>query len=121
MHGSRTKVAPAATSSPLFPCTNENPISKSATHISHVKLHDTKPITQYILKHMKSLTLTIPELVLIAATRGILGAGLALLISSHLNETQRKTAGAILTTIGVLSTIPLAFEVMGKSNQNRPG
>ncbi len=69
---------------------------------------------------MKTVNLTIPELVLIAATRGMLGAGLALLLSNHLNETQRKTAGALLTAIGVLSTIPLAFEVMGKSNQNRP-
>jgi hypothetical protein len=69
---------------------------------------------------MKTVNLTIPELVLIAATRGMLGAGVALLFSHRLNETQRKTAGTILATIGLLSTIPLMCEVMGKSKQSRP-
>ena len=72
-----------------------------------------------MLLAMKTVNLTIPELILIAATRGMLGAGLALLISNRLSETQRQTAGAILTAVGVLSTIPLAFEVLGKSSQNR--
>jgi hypothetical protein len=64
---------------------------------------------------MKTTNLTIPELALIAGTRGMLGAGLALLISKRLSESQRETAGIVLTAIGALTTIPLIFEVMGKT------
>jgi len=64
---------------------------------------------------MKTTTLTFPELILIAATRGMLGAGFALLISRRLNDEQRATAGIVLTAIGILTTFPLAVEVLGKS------
>lgn len=64
---------------------------------------------------MRTTTLTFPELMLIAATRGMLGAGIALLIAKRLTDTQRNTAGVILTTIGVLTTVPLALEAWGKS------
>jgi hypothetical protein len=64
---------------------------------------------------MRTTTLTLPELFLIAATRGMLGAGLALLASRRLTAEQRETAGYVLTAIGVLTTFPLAFEVFGKS------
>jgi hypothetical protein len=64
---------------------------------------------------MRTTTLTFPELILIAATRGMLGAGLALLISKKLTDEQRETAGVILTLIGAITTVPLAMEVFGKS------
>jgi hypothetical protein len=64
---------------------------------------------------MKTTTLTFPELGLIAATRGLLGAGLALLIAKRLSESQRETTGIVLTVIGALTTIPLALEALGKS------
>lgn len=64
---------------------------------------------------MKTTTLTIPELALVAATRGMLGAGLALLISKRLSDSQRETAGIVLSAIGALTTIPLLIEVMGKT------
>ncbi len=64
---------------------------------------------------MRTTTLTFPELMLIAATRVMLGAGLALLISKRLTEEQRETAGAILTAIGALTTVPLALQTLGKS------
>jgi hypothetical protein len=64
---------------------------------------------------MKITTLTLPELVLVAATRGILGAGLALLLAKRLTDAQRETAGVILTAIGLLTTLPLAAEVIGKT------
>lgn len=66
---------------------------------------------------MRTTTLTFPELILIAATRGMLGAGIALLISKRLNNQQRETAGTILTLIGLLTTVPLALEVFGKSER----
>jgi hypothetical protein len=69
---------------------------------------------------MKTTNLTIPELALIAGTRGMLGAGLGLLITNRLSESQRKTAGIILTAVGALTTIPLLFEVMGKIEETAP-
>lgn len=67
---------------------------------------------------MRTTTLTFPELILIAATRGMLGAGIALLIARRLSDEQRKTAGVVLTLIGALTTLPLAMEVFGKSQRN---
>jgi hypothetical protein len=64
---------------------------------------------------MKTTTLTYPELILIATTRGMLGAGLALLVSKRLSQEQRETAGVILTAIGILTTFPLVLEVLGKT------
>lgn len=68
---------------------------------------------------MKTTTLTFPELVLVAATRGMLGAGVALLVSKHLTEEQRHTAGVVLTAVGILTTFPLAIEIFGKSDCRR--
>jgi hypothetical protein len=64
---------------------------------------------------MKTTTLTFPELFLIAATRGMLGAGIALLIAKRLSREQCETAGTILFAIGALTTVPLLLEVRGKS------
>jgi hypothetical protein len=60
--------------------------------------------------------LTIAEIILIAGTRVALGAGLGLLLSSKLNNDQRKAAGLALTLVGGLTTIPLALGVIGKRN-----
>ena len=58
--------------------------------------------------------LTLPEIGLIAATRGLLGAGIALLLADKLSSEQRKAVGWTLVGVGALTTIPLAFEVLGK-------
>ena len=63
---------------------------------------------------MKSVTLSFPELVLVVGTRAMLAAGVALLVAEKLTEEQRKTAGFVLAAVGVITTIPLAFEVLGK-------
>ncbi len=63
---------------------------------------------------MKTTNLTFPELILIAGTRALLGAGIALLISNRLTPEQRQTAGIILTLVGAITTIPLAAEAVGK-------
>ena len=49
---------------------------------------------------MKKTTLTLPEVAMIAGTRGALGAGAALLLADRLNKAQRKTAGWTLLLIG---------------------
>jgi len=61
---------------------------------------------------MKKVELPIPELALIAATRGMLGAGIGLLLAGRLSERKRTVVGRILVAVGVLSTIPLAVDVM---------
>ena len=55
--------------------------------------------------------LTLPELGLISATRGLLGAGIALLLVDKLSAEQRKAVGWTLTAVGALTTIPLALNV----------
>jgi hypothetical protein len=62
---------------------------------------------------MKTTVLTIPELMLVAGTRAVLGAGLALLFAEHLEAGQRRAIGFVLTAIGVITTVPLLLEVRG--------
>jgi uncharacterized membrane protein YfcA len=62
---------------------------------------------------MRELHVTLPELALVAGTRGMLGAGLGLLLADRLPEAQRKAVGWTLLLVGVVTTIPLAFEVLG--------
>jgi hypothetical protein len=64
---------------------------------------------------MRETHLSIPELGLIAMTRGAAGAGLALLLADRLSAEQRKALGWGLFLIGALSTIPLVADVLGKS------
>jgi hypothetical protein len=66
---------------------------------------------------MKQLSLTIPELGLIAGTRAALGAGIALLLSDQLDAERRRAVGWTLLAVGVISTIPLIAEVLGKSRR----
>ena len=61
---------------------------------------------------MKNVELPIPELALIAVTRGLLGAGIGLLLADRMSERKRTVVGGILVAIGALSTIPLATDVM---------
>ena len=63
---------------------------------------------------MKEARLTLPELALIGGTRGLLGAGLGLLLADRLSSSQRKAIGWTLFTVGVVITLPLAAEVLSK-------
>ncbi|HXG94209.1 MAG TPA: hypothetical protein VNN73_17830 [Blastocatellia bacterium] len=60
---------------------------------------------------MKKAELTLPELGLIAGTRGLLGAGVGLLLADKLSDDQRKAVGWTLFLVGAISTIPLAINV----------
>jgi hypothetical protein len=60
---------------------------------------------------MMKTELTLPELALVVGTRGMLGAGIGLLLSQKLSEDRRTGIGWTLAAIGVLSTIPLAMLV----------
>jgi uncharacterized membrane protein YfcA len=63
---------------------------------------------------MRERGITLPELGLIAGTRVALGAGLGLLLASRLDPDQRRAVGLTLLLVGVVSTVPLAMEVLGK-------
>ena len=63
---------------------------------------------------MKKAALTLPEIMLIAGTRVMLGAGGALLLADKLREDKRNTIGWTLFLIGAISTIPLILDVFSK-------
>ena len=63
---------------------------------------------------VKQVTLTVRELALIAGTRAALGAGVALLLSDRMPREQRRKLGWTLVSIGVISTLPLAADVLAK-------
>jgi hypothetical protein len=65
---------------------------------------------------MKKHEVTIPEIALIAGTRGMLGAGIGLLLSSKLNKDQRRAVGWSLVAVGAVTTIPLVMNLLGNHN-----
>jgi hypothetical protein len=65
---------------------------------------------------MKTVTLKLPELGLLAITRAALGAGVALLISTKLDDRQRRAAGLALVIVGLLTTIPFALRLLGETD-----
>ena len=63
---------------------------------------------------MKIVRLTLPQIALLAGTRAALGAGLGLLLGERLNREQRRAVGWTLLVVGLLTTVPLVFEVFGR-------
>jgi hypothetical protein len=70
---------------------------------------------------MRERGLTIPEIMLIGGTRVALGVGLGLLIGDKLSRDARKGAGWALLAIGVLSTVPLVMNILGKPELAKTG
>jgi hypothetical protein len=64
---------------------------------------------------MREKSLAIPEIMLIAGTRVVLGAGLGLLIGDKLSHDARQGAGWALLAVGAVTTIPIVIDVLGKS------
>ena len=69
---------------------------------------------------MREVQVTLPELALLVGTRAALGAGLGLLLADCLPESQRKAVGWTLLLVGAVTTVPLAFEVLGKVRTSTP-
>lgn len=66
---------------------------------------------------MIATELRLPELGLVAGTRGMLGAGIGLLLADKLSDEQRKGVGWTLVAIGAVTTIPLAMMVFNHRRQ----
>jgi hypothetical protein len=58
--------------------------------------------------------LSLPEIALIAATRGALGFGVGLLLADKFRKEWRKAIGWSLFLTGVASTVPIAIRVFGE-------
>ena len=59
-------------------------------------------------------SVTVPEIALIAATRGAIGFGAGLLLAGKFNSERRKLLGWSLFLSGLASTIPIALHLFGK-------
>ena len=62
----------------------------------------------------ESKSVTVPELVLIAVTRGAIGFGAGLLLADKFKQERRRVLGWCLFLTGLASTIPIAMHVFGK-------
>lgn len=69
---------------------------------------------------MRETTVAMPVIALVAATRGMLGAGVALLLGDRLSKEQRRAAGWALFTVGVVTTVPLVMNVVAHSRTVKP-
>jgi hypothetical protein len=66
----------------------------------------------------KQVSLKIPELLFVAGTRGVLGAGVGLLLAGKLNRRQRNKAGWLLLTIGALTTVPIIVNIIKRAKHS---
>jgi hypothetical protein len=65
---------------------------------------------------MRTRQVTVAQLLVLAGTRVALGAGIGLLLGSRLNEKGRQGAGWSLLTLGAVTTIPLAINLIGRAD-----
>ena len=71
---------------------------------------------------MERKALSMPEIAIIAGTRAALGAGLGLLVGGYLSREQRRAAGWSLLGVGLVSTIPIAMQLLKpKESGGTPG
>jgi hypothetical protein len=63
---------------------------------------------------MREIQIPIPEIALIAGTRGALGMGIGLLLADQMTREQRRAAGLALVAVGVLTTFPLVADIWGR-------
>lgn len=59
-------------------------------------------------------SLTVPELAILAATRGVIGFGAGLLLADKFKRERRKSLGWTLFVSGLASTIPIAMHLFRK-------
>ena len=65
---------------------------------------------------MKTHPVTLPEMALVAMTRGMAGAGIGLLLSDRVPSQARRAVGWTLLAVGVATTIPILLSFLGKKD-----
>ena len=63
---------------------------------------------------MKTYNVSVPEIGIVAMTRGMAGAGIGLIASNYMRPETRRAVGWTLLAIGALTTIPIAMALFGK-------
>jgi len=63
------------------------------------------------MDHLPRVTLPLPLLMGIVATRALLGVGIGLLMADKLKD-RRRPLGAALVMVGAITTIPAAMALM---------
>ncbi len=58
---------------------------------------------------------SVPEIAIIAATRGAIGFGVGLLLADKFTRQRRKVVGWSLFLSGLASTIPIAMHIFRKN------
>ena len=61
-----------------------------------------------------------PQIGLVAVTRAMLGAGVALLLSEMLSGDDRRAIGWTLFAVGALTTVPLIMQMMDSAGRVSP-
>ena len=69
---------------------------------------------------MKKHIVTMPQIGLVAVTRAMLGAGVALLLSEMLSGDDRRAIGWTLFAVGALTTVPLIMQMMDSAGRVSP-
>ena len=67
---------------------------------------------------MKTYTVAVPEIALLAATRAMAGAGIGLLVGGYLRPETRRAVGWTLLAVGALTTVPIAMALLGKRERS---
>jgi hypothetical protein len=63
--------------------------------------------------HELERQLNMSDIIMLAMTRGMLGAGIGLLIAGKLSDETRRAVGRTLVAVGAATTIPLAVRFFG--------
>ena len=68
---------------------------------------------------MRTFEVSLPEMIFVAATRGMAGAGIGLLAGGFLKPETRRTVGWTLLGIGAASTVPIAMLALARIRSDR--
>ena len=66
---------------------------------------------------MKTHPVTLPEMAMVAMTRGMAGAGIGLLLSDRVPSQARRAVGWTLLAVGAATTIPILLSFLGKRDE----
>jgi hypothetical protein len=75
---------------------------------------------RFVMAEVESVTLPLPLLFGIVATRAALGVGIGLLLADKLKE-KRYAVGATLVAIGAVTTVPAVMALMRARNASALG